>query len=605
MSEGPGGAAREREPVEDSLSALTYESDTENKLKKNAVCKSPKSPKSPYTSSTCFHSKRPGLLRPFKGTEHRHFEISLVKTSRQLWCGSPKQGTRHLGPTKSEIDLSPTLSTMLSGSTPEYLKEALGMKKPKHARSSCSGYIPGTPDYKEKEDMYDEIIELKKTIQAQKCEADRMKTKMRRLEEENSRKDKQIEQLLDLSKGSEFGLLWTEQKNDTSVMINGLKQKILRLEQQCKEKDNTINKLQADEKKIMVKEMGIALQTYYEETQRLQNLLAKSKAVQRKSSSENAQQKAFNTAVLQLSRSIKALQEDNWKLKADLEHMLSSSLASSKAKNYTEWSRQRLVQRISKLEKKMDEMQNERLQPSKTSSSLLLAPWASTQLDQSVAKEPDASEECEHLHRVVKKLKGQRAVLQDQLALKEEAIQKLAEMVKELEQNQGVGTHALEPPDQHHEQDQAARTIQRWWKACKIKNPNLSYGPHLSRTAAESQVEEEAARLIQSVFRAHQARMQMEEKWLISTPGDEKTSPAAFRGEEEKAIWSPFKQSPLVFTAVSMVSAQNEQQPSPLLPMEEVLSDDSDEIITIPPSQAKKVLPVDFKDSALCSGMCS
>lgn len=38
------------------------------------------------------------------------------------------------------------------------------------------------------------------TIQAQKNEGDRMKTKLRRLEEENSRKDKQIEQLLDPSR---------------------------------------------------------------------------------------------------------------------------------------------------------------------------------------------------------------------------------------------------------------------------------------------------------------------------------------------------------------------------------------------------------------------
>lgn len=37
-------------------------------------------------------------------------------------------------------------------------------------------------------------------IQAQKNEGGRMKTKLRRLEEENNRKDKQIEQLLDPSR---------------------------------------------------------------------------------------------------------------------------------------------------------------------------------------------------------------------------------------------------------------------------------------------------------------------------------------------------------------------------------------------------------------------
>ncbi|XP_016403163.1 IQ domain-containing protein E-like [Sinocyclocheilus rhinocerous] len=85
-------------------------------------------------------------------------------------------------------------------STPEYLKEALGMKKPKYSLSSSNGYVPGTPDYKEKEEMYDEIIDLKKTIRSQKTESDKMKAKLRRLEEENAKKDRQIEQLLDPTK---------------------------------------------------------------------------------------------------------------------------------------------------------------------------------------------------------------------------------------------------------------------------------------------------------------------------------------------------------------------------------------------------------------------
>lgn len=45
--------------------------------------------------------------------------------------------------------------------------------------------------------MYDEIIELKKSLHMQKSDVDLMRTKLRRLEEENSRKDRQIEQLLD------------------------------------------------------------------------------------------------------------------------------------------------------------------------------------------------------------------------------------------------------------------------------------------------------------------------------------------------------------------------------------------------------------------------
>ncbi|XP_061456312.1 IQ domain-containing protein E isoform X2 [Rhineura floridana] len=668
MSQSPSETATERDLAEDSLSAITYESDTETKLKKKTSRKPPKSPKSPYTSSTCLHSKKAGFLRTFKGTDSQHFEIPLVKSSRQVWRGSFKQGA-WMSQVKSGLDVGPVLAT-LSGSTPEYLKEALGMRKPKHARSASSGYIPGTPDYKEKEDMYDEIIELKKTIQAQKCEADRMKTKLRRLEEENNRKDKQIEQLLDPSRCSEFGWVRTEQKSDTSLMLNGLKQKILKLEQQCKEKDNTINKLQTDVKSTNVEEMRISLQTYYEEIQRLQTLLAKSKAVQRKyyryqvkdqeeeenierseeeererekglchqrktgglwssRSPESKQQKVLSTAVLQLSRSIKELQDENRELKADLDHALSGSPASSKAKNYTEWSRQRLVRRISKLEKKMDEMQNSRLQLSETyTPPLVFAP-----LDQSVAKECDLLEECERLRRVVNKLKGQRVVLQNQLAVKEEEIQKLTEKVRKLEEKQEAkcrlaGIGATEPPSQglqkfhsgrqqlnpvcmlnlmgsnlevsspccpeHHRKEQAAQVIQRQWKTYKSQNPRLSFGSSSSQTAADCKAEEEAVRLIQSVFRAHIKRTQLEERPLNFSPGSGRTSPAPCSREKEQ-IWSPFKCSPLVFTSAAHATSTHDRlQPSPSPPAEEVHSDDSDDIITVSPSPVKKTLSLDF-----------
>ncbi|KAL1763445.1 IQ domain-containing protein E isoform X1, partial [Sigmodon hispidus] len=88
--------------------------------------------------------------------------------------------------------------------------------------------------------MYDEIIELKKSLHMQKSDVDLMRTKLRRLEEENNRKDRQIEQLLDPGRGPDFVRTLAEKKSDTGWVITGLKQRIFRLEQQCKEKDNTI-----------------------------------------------------------------------------------------------------------------------------------------------------------------------------------------------------------------------------------------------------------------------------------------------------------------------------------------------------------------------------
>uniref|UniRef100_A0A8C3IA34 IQ domain-containing protein E n=1 Tax=Chrysemys picta bellii TaxID=8478 RepID=A0A8C3IA34_CHRPI len=549
MSLATSEAATEGELGDDSLSAVTYESDTEMKLKKKTSHKPPKSPKSPYISSTYLYPKKAAVWRSLKGTGIIHHENPMAKTPRQMWLGSLKQAGMSQA-LKSDFDVAHA-RTNLSSSTPEYLKEALGMKKPKHARSSSNGYIPGTPDYKEKEDMYDEIIELKKTIQVQKSEGDRMKTKIRRLEKENNRKDRQIEQLLDPSRGSDFAQTLAE-KNDTRWVINGLKQKILKLEQQCKEKDNTINKFQTDVKTTNLQEMRIAMETYYEEIHRLQTLLAKSEAVGKKSLPESRESqkrlKVLNAAVLRLSKNIKELQDENKSLKADLDRVLSNSPASSKTKNYSEWSRQRLMRRISELEKEVHEMENNRLQSSANGTSPLLAlpPSASVQLDQPDTQEPDPLEECEHLRGLVKKLKGDRSALQNQLASKysevkqlqqakielERELQKLQEMEKEKsekeetlreeiqslthkvreleaelhEDKRQTADDTMETPNkpsfacfhqgkEDNRKEQAAILIQSQWKAYRNKKEEIAL--------------DQAAVVIQAAFRGHLARQKL------------------------------------------------------------------------------------------------
>ncbi|XP_039348024.1 IQ domain-containing protein E isoform X13 [Mauremys reevesii] len=549
MSLATSEAATEGELGDDSLSAVTYESDTEMKRKKKTSHKPPKSPKSPYISSTYLHPKKAAVWRSLKGTGIIHHENPMARTPRQMWLGSLKQAGMSQA-LKSDFDVAHA-RTNLSSSTPEYLKEALGMKKPKHARSSSNGYIPGTPDYKEKEDMYDEIIELKKTIQVQKSEGDRMKTKIRRLEEENNRKDRQIEQLLDPSRGSDFAQTLAE-KNDTRWVINGLKQKILKLEQQCKEKDNTINKFQTDVKTTNLEEMRIAMETYYEEIRRLQTLLAKSEAVGKKSLPESRESqkrlKVLNAAVLRLSKNIKELQDENKSLKADLDRVLSSSPASTKTKNYNEWSRQRLVRRISELEKEVHEMENNRLQSSANGTSPLLAlpPSASVQLDQPDTQEPDPLEECERLQGLVKKLKGDRSALQNQLASKysevkqlqqaktelERELQKLQEMEKEKsekeetlreeiqslthkvreleaelhEDKRQTADDTMETPNkpsfacfhqgkEDNRKEQAAKLIQSQWKAYRNKKEEIAL--------------DQAAVVIQAAFRGHLARQKL------------------------------------------------------------------------------------------------
>ncbi|KAL9835757.1 IQ domain-containing protein E isoform 2-T3 [Geothlypis trichas] len=545
MARGAGEAAAEGELGDDSLSVVTCQSDIALKVKKKIFHKPPKSPKSPYSSSTQLYPKKAAAWRSLQGAGSACFENATVENSRQMWLGFLKQGMSHA--LKSDADTGHVRANV-SSSTPEYLKEALGMKKPKHARSSSNGYIPGTPDYKEKEDMYDEIIELKKTIQAQKNEGDRMKTKLRRLEEENSRKDKQIEQLLDPSRGSELARTWSEKKTENGWVVTGLKQKIVKLEEQCKEKDNTINESQADMKTSSLEEVRLAMETYYEEVHRLQLLLAKSETMRKNAEGRDTQKrlKALNAAVLRLSRNIREMQAENRRLKEDLDHVLSTSPPHSKTKNYSEWSRQRLVRKILDLEKKVCAMESSRVSLGDSEASQVLPESSSHSVDLDHPASQHLSEECCRLQRLVKKLKDDRQALQNLLLSKEldikqllqakaevelelqkwqskmeeksteeqtlsEEIQNLTQKVGKLElkleeEKRQIGEDTVEklnkaPPvctvtgKESHRKEQAARIIQRYWKMYKTKK--------------EEDALHEAVVLLQAAFRGHLSRQKV------------------------------------------------------------------------------------------------
>ncbi|XP_042654289.1 IQ domain-containing protein E isoform X4 [Tyto alba] len=637
MAQGAGEAAVEGELGDDSLSVITCESDTEMKLKKKIFHKPPKSPKSPYCSSTQLYPKRAAVWRSLQGTGSAHLESAAVKKPRQMWLGSLKKGMSH--PLKSDVDMG-HMRTNISSSTPEYLKEALGMKKPKHSRSSSNGYVPGTPDYKEKEDMYDEIIELKKTVQAQKNEGDRMKTKIRRLEEENNRKDKQIEQLLDPSRGSELARALSEKKTDNGWVVSGLKQKILKLEQQCKEKDNTINKFQADMKTTSLEEMRIAMETYYDEVHRLQLLLAKSETMRKNTEGRDTQKrlKALNAAVLRLSRDVKELQNENQRLKEDLDHVLSSSPSSNKTKNYSEWSRQRLVRRISELEKKVCAMENTRVSSADSESSQLLAVSSSpsVDMDHPASQQVDHAEECHRLQGLVKKLKNDRKALQNLLLNKDEEIQNLTQKVGKLEskleeEKRQTAEDTMEKLNksspvkdkEDHMKEQAAKIIQRWWKMYRHKKEEIAldeavvmlqaaFRGHLARQklllnnrmhdakshkdscmssmsnslslSSDCKDKDEIVTFIQSIFRAHLARtVLLEERPSVSRAPSGKADSAVYITEKKPALAA--LQTPHAIFMSSLPARSSEKYSQPALPLsvDEAHSDDSDDIVIVSP----------------------
>ncbi|XP_026645512.1 IQ domain-containing protein E [Microtus ochrogaster] len=457
-----GTADLASETGDDSLSAITFDSDFETKTKRKGCQKPPStSPKSPYYSKprkvTSWRSLKTGGSMPLSS------RMSL--TPQKLWLGTSKHGS-------VTQPLSSTLTsehawTHPPSCTPDHLTEALRAKRADLRRSGSHGHVSGTSVYREKEDMYDEIIELKKSLHMQKSDVDLMRTKLRRLEEENNRKDRQIEQLLDPGRGPDFVRTLAEKRPDTGWVITGLKQRIFRLEQQCKEKDNTINKLQTDMKTTNLEEMRIAMETYYEEIHRLQTLLASTDATGKRPMVEKKlgmkRQKKMSSALLNLTRSVQELTEENQSLKEDLDRMLSNSPTVSKIKGYVDWSKPRLLRRIAELEKKVSSSESPKLSTSElvkpnplVHSSSNISVQKQPKGDQSKEDQPkgDPSEDEEHLQGAVKILKGERSALQAQLAEKDVEMNKLLQAKIDLEKELEI---AREGEKERRQQEQALR----------------------------------------------------------------------------------------------------------------------------------------------------
>ncbi|XP_066200408.1 IQ domain-containing protein E isoform X2 [Saccopteryx leptura] len=440
MSLGTGDLASET--GDDSLSVITFDSDSETKAKRNSSHKTPPTaPKSPYHSKP----RKVTSWQSLRTTASVPLDSRMPSAPRKLWPGSSKQGSL-TQPPKSALPLERACPHAPS-SSPDYLAEALRMKRSNLRRSASNGHVPGTPVYREKEDMYEEIIGLKKALHVQKSDADLMRTKLRRLEEENTRKDRQIEQLLDPSRGSDFAWTLAEKRPETSWVINGLKQRILKLEQQCKDKDSTISKLQADVKTTDLEEMRIAMETYYEEIHRLQTLLASLETTGRKPPAEKKsglrRQRKLSSTLLSLSRSVQELTEENRSLKEDLDRVLSCSPTLPRTRGYAEWSKPRLLRRIAELEKisSMEIPKPEASDVVKSDTLALYAPSSPVSGQPRSERQEDSEhpEDSTRLRGAVRSLKGERKALQAQLQQRDVEVEQLLRTRADLEKElQGV-----------------------------------------------------------------------------------------------------------------------------------------------------------------------
>ncbi|XP_060029194.1 IQ domain-containing protein E isoform X3 [Erinaceus europaeus] len=501
---------------EDALSASTFDSGSEAVSGLGAAQAHAYSPQRVQGSA-----RRPlptSLQSPYYSRPRK------VASWRSLRSAASVPVASRMSPTPQKLWLAPSKQ---AGAPPSHVHPA--------------GHVPGTPAYREKEAMYEEILELKKSLHVQKGDMDVLRARLQRLQEENSRKDRQMRQLLEPSHGPEFVRTLVEKWPDAGWVINGLKQRILKLEQQCKDKDSIITKLQSDLKTTSLEEMHVAMEACYEEIRRLQTLLAASETTSRKpplDKRSGLRRQKVSSALLSLSRDVQELTEENQSLKEDLDRLLSSdpsnkrgtcpatptgdTAGDKKSHGYVEWSKPRLLRRITELEKRI---------------CFLEAPKLHSANHPAHRQPRQAQDDTERLRVAVRTLRGERSTLQTKLLERDLEVRQLlkakADLQKEL-QLAVSGEQALREMEaalreeiqvltgelrEHKEAARAEKARSTEVKPepppppCSPSPPSLDPDPDSSREGcsqpASSNSEDRramAARILQAAWRGHSHR---------------------------------------------------------------------------------------------------
>ncbi|XP_023122554.2 IQ domain-containing protein E [Amphiprion ocellaris] len=440
------------ELVEDGFSLPADISEKTTRRKKSSGKPSP-SPRSPYRSSLNVNPRRAAMGA---------WRLPRASLGDSRGDTPGETGSARLTSLSNGHDVSQMLRSECDVAS-ELLKQSLSMKKYKHLHSASNGFTLGTSDCRDKEDMYDEIIRLKKNLQAQKSDNQQMKAKLRRLEEDNAKREKQIEELLDPTKGSEYARSLVDKKREGSVVLNGLKQRILKLEQQCREKENALSKLQSDLRTTNLEELKVTVETYFEEIQRLRILLeAAEKSSRAESKCSQRQQKALSSTVHRLSENLKQLQQENVVLREEL----NTDSPTGGIKGYREWSKQRLLRRLLEVEKRLEESRRH-AQSAKSSSRLDQEVQATlaeipgfaiaTEAVVSVGTVTEEEEEVSDLREPLNQLEKERAELQETLSRKDDELKQLStereELEKETERWKAQQKDLIDNERQQHKQE--------------------------------------------------------------------------------------------------------------------------------------------------------
>ncbi|XP_035695899.1 IQ domain-containing protein E-like isoform X1 [Branchiostoma floridae] len=446
-----------------------------------------------------------------QGKSGKGQRTGAAKNPREQWIEAMRGRTGALtGCIRNGVDTGrPPSRNAATASSSQYLKSVMtGRTLSSYKEVPLTQKLPsGTPAYKPQEDMYDEIIDLKKTVVQQKTENDTLKSRVGRLEEANKAKEKQIEQLLDPTKSNALKAAVYNSKPDSTTMVNNQKQRILKLEQTIRERDNTISAMKDDMRATRLQELEMQADIYFQEMQRLQAAPQSSK--ERPPSKESsAKVKALNDTILRLTDANQRLQAENKGLRQDLDKAMDGD-------------RKELLDKIKKLEQDRSAMGSQ-------------ASLVSSKADDKKDNE-DYKKERDKLKSTVHRLKEDRNFYRNQAQEKEKEVEDLnAEVARLREKLIKVKQERLAREREEREakqQDSAARSIQKNWRGHRAREEGRQMRKRLAaerdeetqqekererkrreREEQERQEQDMAAAKIQKNWRKHKTSRQKEEE---------------------------------------------------------------------------------------------
>lgn len=349
------------------------------------------------------------------------------KTSTEYWVDTLRK--TGIGRSTESIGMNtfsgkrPREQDMAYLSTSSYLRQMVGTEKPQKYGDPTTKPPLGTPAYKTPEEYYDQVLELKKVIQGLNQEKDVFKAKIRRIEEDNIKKEKEIAGLLDPKKSDDVRRTLSSKQQDSASVIHSLKQKILKLEVQNRDREAVLVKLQTDLKTTKIDELKQQLEVCFQEIVRLQNSTEtgahKSSSVK---SGADKRIKALNEAIIRLSKENEQLKSESHGLKEDLNRQIDEKDING---DYQDMNRKQLLALVRKLEK-----QKSKKEPSYTADvqgKIALEGSMEERLDQLDKRETELMDKVETQNRQIKKLQDEKNSLYRKLDEKEVIIKELEE----------------------------------------------------------------------------------------------------------------------------------------------------------------------------------